>query len=58
MAKESIQIRIDPALLVWIDQESEANERSRSWMINHFLGLQREQALGRQRHAEANSRNC
>ena len=53
MAKESIQIRIDPALLVWIDQESEANERSRSWMVNHYLERQREQVLDQRQRAEA-----
>jgi hypothetical protein len=31
--KESIQIRIDPDLLNWIDEEGDLNDRSRSWMI-------------------------
>jgi predicted transcriptional regulator len=37
MAKTSIQIRIDPDLLDWVDEKAGENDRSRSWIINDCL---------------------
>jgi predicted transcriptional regulator len=37
MAKVSIQIRIAPDLLDWIDEKAEQEDRSRSWLINDYL---------------------
>jgi predicted transcriptional regulator len=37
MAKVSIQIRIDPDLLDWVDEKAEQTDRSRSWIINDCL---------------------
>ena len=34
MAKITIQIRIDPSLLDWVDEKGKKEDRSRSWLIN------------------------
>lgn len=39
MAKISIQIRIDPDLLDWVDEQGNELDRSRSWIINHLVRL-------------------
>lgn len=52
--KESIQIRIDPDLLNWIDEEGELNDRSRSWTINHYLRLAYEQVHGQRQFSATN----
>jgi len=46
MAKEYIHVRLDTALVEWIDSicnETKVKKISRSWMINHLLGRMYEQ---------------
>lgn len=59
MAKASIQIRLDPDLLDWLDEQSRKEERSRSWFVNclvrkAFLA----QDSGEQLLSATNLRNC
>ena len=51
---ESIQIRIPPALLGWIDEQAEKDSRSRSGFIRKVLFAAREQDI-RQRLDQATS---
>jgi predicted transcriptional regulator len=57
MAKVSIQIRIDPDLLDWVDGEARDNDRSRSWIVNDRLRQAFQQDSGTRRALEANPRS-
>lgn len=37
VAKDSVSIRIDTKLLMWIDEIAEREGRSRSWVINDII---------------------
>jgi hypothetical protein len=54
VGKESIQIRIAPYLLEWIDEEGAKNDRSRSWLINEHLRQAYEQVHDRQQPSTTN----
>jgi predicted transcriptional regulator len=58
MAKVSIQIRIDPDLLDWVDEIASQADRSRSWIINDCLRQAHAQARDRRLLSKANLRNC
>lgn len=55
---ESIQIRIPPALLGWIDEQAEKDSRSRSGFIRKVLFAARDEETHRQLCQATNSHNC
>ncbi|MDR1509985.1 MAG: ribbon-helix-helix domain-containing protein [Synergistaceae bacterium] len=57
MAKATIQIRIDPDLLAWVDEKAGENERSRSWIINDRLRQSFQQDTEMPRALAANPRS-
>ena len=54
---ESIQIRIPPALLGWIDEQAEKDSRSRSGFIRKVLFAARDEETHRRLCQAASSHN-
>lgn len=57
MAKATVQIRIDPTVLEWVDEQARRNDRSRSWVINDLLSQFSRRDNDSQLHATTSQHN-
>ena len=51
--KTTIQIRVEPVLLEWVDEVAIEEDRSRSWIINRLISQARDAARNKLQQPES-----